>query len=103
MADKKAAVEALLPVELGTGKVKFARGIKAGRWVFSTGLMAQDFTSGIAPDVLSERAPHAGRPKREKEATDITVRVRRGRFPRRPVRTGLDLWVLGVLAVGWLA
>ena len=41
MADKKA--EPLLPVELGSGKVKFARGIKAGRWVFATGLMAQDF------------------------------------------------------------
>ena len=66
MADKNA--EALLPVELGPGKVKFAQGMKAGRWVFATGLMAQDFKSGIAPDVLSERMPHGGRPKREKEA-----------------------------------
>src|SRR5579862_1089123 len=64
-------VEALLPVELGPGKVKFAQGIKAGRWVFATGLMAQDFANGIAPDVLAERAPHAGLPKREKEALRI--------------------------------
>src|SRR5579862_1285914 len=64
-------VEALLPVELGPGKVKFAQGIKAGRWVFATGLMAQDFINGIAPDVLAERAPHAGLPKREKEALRI--------------------------------
>ena len=71
MADKKAAVEPLLPVELGSGKVKFARGIKAGRWVFATGLMAQDFATGIAPDVLAERMPHGGRPKREKEAKRI--------------------------------
>jgi enamine deaminase RidA (YjgF/YER057c/UK114 family) len=71
MADKQAAVEPLLPVELGAGKVKFARGIKAGRWVFATGLMAQDFVTGIAPDVLAERAPHVGRPKREKEAMRI--------------------------------
>ena len=69
MADKKA--EPLLPVELGSGKVKFARGIKAGRWVFATGLMAQDFATGIAPDVLAERMPHGGRPKREKEAKRI--------------------------------
>ena len=69
MADKKA--EPLLPVELGSGKVKFARGIKAGRWVFATGLMAQDFATGIAPDVLAERMPHSGRPKREKEAKRI--------------------------------
>src|SRR6476619_439348 len=69
MADRNA--EPLLPVELGPGKVKFAQGMKAGRWVFATGLMAQDFTSGIAPDVLVEQAPHAGLPKREKEAQRI--------------------------------
>src|SRR6188472_4691936 len=69
MADKNA--EPLLPVELGPGKVKFAQGMKAGRWVFATGLMAQDFKSGIAPDVLAEQAPHAGLPKREKEAQRI--------------------------------
>src|ERR1043165_9102089 len=66
-----AAVEPVLPVELGPGKVKFAQGIKAGRWVFATGLMAQDFVNGIAPDVLAERAPHGGLPKREKEAQRI--------------------------------
>ena len=65
------AVEPLLPVELGPGKIKFAQGVKAGRWVFATGLMAQDFINGIAPDVLAERAPHAGLPKREKEAHRI--------------------------------
>src|ERR1700733_5327016 len=65
------SAEPLLPVELGAGKVKFAQGIKAGRWVFATGVMAQDFKNGIAPDVLSERAPHAGLPKREKEALRI--------------------------------
>ncbi len=32
--------EPLLPVELGPGKVKFAQGMKAGRWVFATGVMA---------------------------------------------------------------
>ena len=56
---------------LDSGKIKFAQGVKAGRWVFATGLMAQDFVNGIAPDVLSERAPHSGLPKREKEAARI--------------------------------
>jgi enamine deaminase RidA (YjgF/YER057c/UK114 family) len=65
------AVEPLLPVELGAGRIKFAQGVKAGRWVFATGLMAQDFGNGIAADVLAERAPHAGLPKREKEALRI--------------------------------
>lgn len=64
-------VEPILPVELGPRKVRFAQGVKAGRWVFATGVMAQDFVNGIAPDVLAERAPHAGLPKREKEAARI--------------------------------
>jgi enamine deaminase RidA (YjgF/YER057c/UK114 family) len=73
MTDNSAtsAVEPLLPVELGPGRIKFAQGVKAGRWVFATGLMAQDFANGIAPDVLSECAPHSGLPKREKEAARI--------------------------------
>jgi enamine deaminase RidA (YjgF/YER057c/UK114 family) len=65
------AAEPLLPVELGPGKVKFAQGVKAGRWVFATGLMAQDFVNGLAPEVLAERVPHGGLPKREKEALRI--------------------------------
>jgi enamine deaminase RidA (YjgF/YER057c/UK114 family) len=65
------AVEPLLPVELGAGKIKFAQGVKAGPWVFASGLMAQDFRNGIAPDVLAERMPHGGLPKREKEALRI--------------------------------
>ncbi len=69
MVDKKA--EPLLPVELGPGKIQFARGMRAGRWVFATGLMAQDFVAGLAPDVLAERMPHGGRPKREREAKRI--------------------------------
>jgi enamine deaminase RidA (YjgF/YER057c/UK114 family) len=73
MTEKRvsSAVEPLLPVELGAGRIKLAQGIKAGRWVFATGLMAQDFVNGIAPDVMAERMPHAGLPKREKEAQRI--------------------------------
>jgi enamine deaminase RidA (YjgF/YER057c/UK114 family) len=65
------AVTPLLPVELGRGKIRFARGMKAGRWVFASGCMAQDFTSGIDPAVLSLSTPHSGLPKREKEAALI--------------------------------
>jgi enamine deaminase RidA (YjgF/YER057c/UK114 family) len=63
--------EPLLPVELGSGRIRFAQGVKAGRWVFATGLMAQDFVNGIAPEVLAARTPHAGLPKREKEAARL--------------------------------
>ena len=71
MTSAKPAAEPLLPVELGPGKIKFAQGMKAGRWVFANGVMAQDFVHGIAPDVLAARMPHGGRPKREKEALRI--------------------------------
>jgi len=72
MTDQKEAMtQAILPVELGPGRVRFAQGIRAGRWVFATGCMAQDFATGIAPEVLARRMPHAGLPKREKEATLI--------------------------------
>ena len=45
---------------LGAGRIKFAQGVKAGRWVFASGLMAQDFVNGIAPDVLSESCAALG-------------------------------------------
>src|SRR6187399_3141020 len=71
MNAKIASVEPLLPVELGPGKIKFAQGMKAGRWVFANGLMGQDFVNGVDPEVLSERMPHGGLPKREKEAARL--------------------------------
>src|SRR3954466_5939311 len=63
----KPAAEPLIPVELGAGRIKFAQGMKAGRWVFANGLMAQDFVHGIAPDVLAARLPHGGRAQGGKE------------------------------------
>jgi enamine deaminase RidA (YjgF/YER057c/UK114 family) len=69
--DTTSKIEPILPVELGAGRVRFAQGIRAGRWVFATGVMAQDFAAGVASEVLAERAPHAGVPKREKEAARL--------------------------------
>jgi len=66
-----AATQAIFPVELGPGRVRFAQGIRAGRWVFVTGCVAQDFAAGIASEVLARALPHAGLPKREKEAALI--------------------------------
>jgi enamine deaminase RidA (YjgF/YER057c/UK114 family) len=62
------SIQPLLPVELGQGKIRYAQGIKAGRWVFVTGCMAQNFSDGIAPGVIAQPLPHGGLPKREKEA-----------------------------------
>ena len=65
------SVEPILPVTLGKGGVRYAQGMRAGRWVFATGFMGQDFKHGMAPEVLSPNLPHSRRPKREKEAAII--------------------------------
>ena len=69
--DADVTVEPILPVTLSKGGVKYAQGMRAGRWVFATGHMGQDFEHGMAPNVLAPALPHAGRPKREKEASVI--------------------------------
>ncbi|MBC7780885.1 MAG: RidA family protein [Proteobacteria bacterium] len=84
-AARRAAVEALLPVHLGPGKgvrpetarelppsLHFARGIRAGRWVFATGQLATDYArGGIADEVLRVDAPLSGRPKQQREAMRV--------------------------------
>jgi enamine deaminase RidA (YjgF/YER057c/UK114 family) len=64
-------VEALLPVELGRARVRYAPGMRAGNWVFATGHLAQDFATGIDPAVSDPRAPHYDRPRHEREAERI--------------------------------
>ena len=61
-------VEILASARLGKHGVHYACGVRAGPWVFATGCLAQDFENGFSGDVVAPRAPHAGRPKREKEA-----------------------------------
>jgi enamine deaminase RidA (YjgF/YER057c/UK114 family) len=70
--EKTSAVEPLLPVKLGANReIHYARGMKAGRWVFTTGNLAQDFEGGISPEVISAELPHGGKPKHEKEASRV--------------------------------
>ena len=60
MADNKnpTAVEPILPVRLGrNGEIHYARGMRAGRWIFKSGNMAQDFGSGISTRVVNPRLP----------------------------------------------
>jgi enamine deaminase RidA (YjgF/YER057c/UK114 family) len=65
------AVEVLLPLELPKGRILYAQGVKAGRWVFATGHLGTDFRTGLAPTVLNPRLPHAGRPKPARETEVI--------------------------------
>jgi enamine deaminase RidA (YjgF/YER057c/UK114 family) len=64
-------VEPLLPVRLGKSGVHFAQGMRAGPWVFATGIMAQDFRTGMSPGVVRPGHPQAGPSKRFKEASLI--------------------------------
>lgn len=62
------SVQPLLPVEIPKGKILYAQGVRAGRWVFATGHLATDFQNGLAPAVLSARLPRYGKPKTQREA-----------------------------------
>lgn len=43
------AVEVLLPMEIPKGRIRYAQGVKAGRWVFATGHLGTDFRTGHPP------------------------------------------------------
>ena len=60
-------VTPLLPVTIEPGGVRYAPGIRAGRWVFATGHKGTaDFTSGMAPRVTDAAAPRHGLPRHKK-------------------------------------
>ena len=47
------AVATLLPVTIEPGGIRYAPGVRAGRWVFATGHKGTaDFAGGMAPEVL---------------------------------------------------
>ncbi len=68
----KSAVTPLLPVVIQPGNIRYAPGIRAGRWLFATGHKATaDFNGGMAPEVVDEEALRHGLPKHKKEAKRI--------------------------------
>jgi len=70
-------VEPLLPVRIERGGIQYAPGVRAGRWVFATGLLATDFKHGLAQAVFNPRYPHGSRPKAQREADFIFERLGR--------------------------
>jgi enamine deaminase RidA (YjgF/YER057c/UK114 family) len=67
----KSQVESLFPVTL-PGGVRYAPGVRAGRWVFATGHKGTaEFTGRMAPEVVDDSAPRHGAPKHKKEARRI--------------------------------
>ena len=69
--ENTARVQALLPVTL-KGDIRYAPGIRAGRWIFATGHKATiDYVGGISPDVVSAALPHWNKSKLRREADQI--------------------------------
>lgn len=69
-------VTAVLPVDIPHSEVRFARGIKAGNWVFATGQSGTDHVNGIAPQVLRSQHPLNGEPKAKREARRIYENIK---------------------------
>ncbi len=73
------AVKPLRPVTIPKGNIRYAPGVRAGRWIFATGHKGTaDYVSGMARDVLRPGAPRSASPKVRREAEQIfrnTARV----------------------------
>lgn len=71
-ASPRSAVTSLLPVTVQPGNIRYAPGVRAGRWVFATGHKGTaDFVNGMATEVTDAVAPRHGEPKHKKEARRI--------------------------------
>ncbi len=67
--------QALLPVTLGNGRIPYARGMRAGNWIFASGVLATDFSNGLAPDIAADARPLSGKPRWYREATCLYSRT----------------------------
>jgi enamine deaminase RidA (YjgF/YER057c/UK114 family) len=68
--------QAILPVRLPRLGATLARGVRAGRWVFATGLNAAVPGVGLPPSVTGGRNPYAGEPPCKREARALFANAR---------------------------
>ncbi|WP_137176482.1 RidA family protein [Roseomonas sp. AR75] len=68
MSQDSARPEPLLPVPFPGTRARFARGMRAGDWVFATGLAGTDYANGLAPEVVQADHPLDGEPKAMRES-----------------------------------
>jgi len=68
--------QALLPAHLPRLGATLARGIRAGRWVFATGLNGAVPGAGLPPSVTGGRNPLAGEPACKREARALFANAR---------------------------
>jgi len=78
MPEAASPVTPLLPVTVEPGGLQHATGVRAGRWVFATGLKAQaEFGQGIAAAVLNPGLPLHGHSKLKREAQQVFANLGR--------------------------
>jgi len=68
--------QSLLPVRLPRLGATLARGIRAGRWLFATGLNGAVPGFGMPPGITGERNPLAGEPPCKREARALFANAR---------------------------
>jgi enamine deaminase RidA (YjgF/YER057c/UK114 family) len=74
----KSAVKPLLPVTIEPGGIRYAPGVKAGRWIFATGHKGNaDFAEGMAPAVMNSDLPAWGSSKHRRESDRIFANLGR--------------------------
>lgn len=67
----------LSPIRIPHSDIHYAPGVKAGHWVFLTGIEAVDYESGLHPEVAGNaELPHHGLPKHRREGDFICARFR---------------------------
>jgi enamine deaminase RidA (YjgF/YER057c/UK114 family) len=64
-------VAPLLPVTLQPGNIRYAPGVRAGRWIFATGHKGTADFAAMAPEIVEAAAPRHAAPKHKKEARRI--------------------------------
>src|SRR4051812_20686818 len=63
-----AAVTAILPTDIPNTPHRWARGVRAGRWLFATGQCGTDYVNALAPEVLQSGHPLDGPSQAHREA-----------------------------------
>ena len=71
----RSRIEVILPVIIPNTRFQWARGVRAGRWLFATGQCATDYKNAIAPEVLQSGHPFDGLSQPHREAKRIFENV----------------------------
>ncbi|HZM43629.1 MAG TPA: Rid family hydrolase [Burkholderiales bacterium] len=72
----KSSVTPIGAVRIPGSDIHYAAGMKAGKWVFLTGIEAVDYRTGLNPAVRGDPAlPHHGLPKHRREGDFICARL----------------------------